>query len=318
VIIPSVLALLSAADAPPAQQRIGPAQPQAATRPWTVAATLDGGYDSNILIESSDAPARTDTSGAAWTADLKASYRFLDEEDRKAAAQLLAAYSGYPEQSEADLARVGLGANGSMALDTRFGRVDVGAVVVGHRVWLEARPAATIGSLAVHASHLANGVVDIATLGLQAADYDQDDGAAGVLGEASWRRWWMPSSTPTVRKRIEAGLRLAHLAADEDSETYAAAGPSVGALWRFGGDETLLGTWDVTGRATAEWRWYRDGVAGAEAERSTTVAMRAGAQAWLAQGLTAGPYLAYSHRLSDRDQRDYQRVQAGLRIEAIW
>jgi hypothetical protein len=318
------------AEAPPAPVRTPPAGAPRGNRaaaaagraaqerpdPLSLRAQLDAGYDSNVLREDSSTPTATETSGPAIGAELHGTWRAVREP--KAQLNLIGdvRYNTYPDESDADLGRVGVAAFGLL----RMGWVvDPGAVVGVNRQWIDGEGIATILRGTVTATRLNRERDHFDTLSLDFYDvsYDDNDAASGVLSDLLWRHWWLPEAG-NARKRVEVTLMAGRYSAEAEVESYTTVKPGVGARYRLGDWDDTAGIWDLSGSANLEWRRYDEATAGSDEERQLIWQAGAAADRWFTSWLAAGPFISFSLRDSNRDGRDYDRVQVGARLIADW
>jgi hypothetical protein len=276
---------------------------------------LDGGYDTNVLREDSNTPTATDTEGWALGGEVKGTWRAI--RDLKGQLNIIgdARYNSYPDESTADLGRVGIAAFGLL----RLGGIDPGAVIGANRQWIDGEGVATIlrGSALVTRLSPGRAHFDSVSVDFYNVDYDDNEDASGVLGDVLWRHWWMPEAG-NAKRRVELTLMAGIYSADVDTETYSTIKPGVAVVWRAGERENPLGIWDLQGLTSYDYRRYEDGEVGEDAERQSTWQISATADRWIGSWLSVGPFISYSLRDSTRDGRDYDRVQVGARLIADW
>lgn len=274
---------------------------------------LDGGYDSNILREDTTTATATDSEGLALGGELRGTWRAIRNQQGHLNLIGEARYNNYPDESRADLARVGAAAFGLL----RLGGIDPGMVIGANRQWIDGEGVATIlrGTLTV--TRLSPGRAHFDSLSFNAynVDYDDNDDASGVFTDLLWRHWWLPEAG-NARRRVEFTLQGGVYSADADVESYLTLKPGVGMLYRLGDDES--GIYDVRAQTSLELRNYDEGALGESAEDQTTWLIGVSADRWFYSRFAVGPFISYSLRESTRDDRDYDRVQVGVRVIADW
>ncbi len=291
----------------------GRAAQQDRSKPISLRLAVDAGYDTNVLREDTTTATATDTEGMALGGELRGTWRAI--RDPKGQLNFIgeARYNNYPDESSADLGRIGAAAFGLL----RLGGIDPGVVLGANRQWIDGEGVATIlrGTLTV--TRLSPGRAHFDSLSFDAynVDYDDNDAASGVFSDLLWRHWWMPESG-NARRRVEFTLQGGLYAADADVESYTMVKPGLGLLYRLGDQES--GLWDVTAQTSLELRSYDEGVAGESAEDQTTWLIGGSLDRWFGSWFAAGPFITYSLRESTRDARDYDRVQVGVRLIADW
>lgn len=289
-------------------------------KPWQIDAELSGGYDSNVLLQDDSSNKATGSKGWAASADLRGTWRFLDEPTKRLSVQVFGHYDDYPDQQQANLARIGAAVIGQTQFDLgSLGAVDPGVVLAAHRLWLDSKPVASVVSGNVYASRLSGGALDVVSLGGQRLVYDHQNDASGFLWELAGRHWWLVE-TDGVRSllhRFEFSLRAARFAARSDAEAWMGLNPMIGAMWRFG-DQQKLGTVDASVRVGYEFRWYDQGAPGLPSESQRIATVRLSAACWTCAQSSVGPYVVLSNRDSNISANDFSRTQAGLRLTAQW
>ena len=274
---------------------------------------LDAGYDTNVLREDTTTATATDTEGFALGGELRGTWRAIRNQKGQLNFIGEARYNNYPDESSADLGRLGAAAFGLL----RLGGIDPGMVIGLNRQWIDGEGIATIlrGTLTV--TRLSPGRAHFDSLSFDAydVDYDDNDAATGVFTDLLWRHWWMPEAG-NARRRVEFTLQGGLNSAEEDVESYRMFKPGLGLLYRLGDQDS--GVWDVSAQTSLEFRTYDEGVVGEDAEDQSNWQIGASVDRWFGSWFAAGPFITYSLRESTRDDRDYDRVQVGLRLIADW
>ena len=276
---------------------------------------LDGGYDSNVLREDVNTTTATDTAGLALGGELHGTWRAIREPKSQLNIIGDLRYSAYPDESAANLARASVAAFGLL----RFGVIDPGAVLAVNRQWIDDQGAATIirGTLLATRVSTERSHFDSLSFDAYAVDYDNNDDASGALFDVLWRHWWMPEAG-NARRRLETVIVAGIYNAETAVESYRTLKPNVSLLYRMGERAAALGIWDIHAQASWELREYDEGQLAESAERQTVWQTGVAAERWFGSGMSAGPFLAYSIRESTRADRDYDRVQVGVRLIADW
>ena len=276
---------------------------------------LDGGYDSNVLREDVNTTTATDTEGFALGGELHGTWRAIREPTSQLNIIGDLRYNAYPDESQANLARASVAAFGLL----RFGVIDPGAVLAVNRQWIDDQGAATIVRGTLIATRISSERYHFDSLSLDAyaVDYDDNDDASGTLFDVLWRHWWMPEAG-NARRRVEATIMAGMYNAQTEVESYRTLKPSVTLLYRMGERAAPLGIWDVHAQTSLEWRSYDEGQLSENAERQTVWQAGVAAERWFGSWMSAGPFLTYSLRESTRADRDYDRVQVGVRLIADW
>lgn len=276
---------------------------------------LDGGYDSNVLREDVNTTTATDTAGLALGGELHGTWRAIREPKSQLNIIGDLRYNAYPDESAANLARASVAAFGLL----RFGVIDPGAVLAVNRQWIDDQGAATIvrGTLLATRVSTERSHFDSLSFDAYAVDYDDNDDASGALFDVLWRHWWMPEAG-NARRRLETVIVAGIFNAETAVESYRTLKPNVSLLYRMGERAAVLGIWDIHAQASWEWREYDEGQLAESAERQTVWQTGVAAERWFGSWMSAGPFLAYSIRESTRADRDYDRVQVGVRLIADW
>ena len=276
---------------------------------------LDGGYDSNVLREDVNTTTATDTAGLALGGELHGTWRAIREPKSQLNIIGELRYNAYPDERQADLARASIAAFGLL----RFGVIDPGAVVAVNRQWIDDKGAATIvrGTLLATRASTERYHFDSLSFDAYVVDYDDNDDASGMLADVLWRHWWMPEAG-NARRRVETTLMGGLYDAKTGVESYRTVKPSVALLYRLGERDSQWGIWDAHAQTSLEWRWYDEGQSTEAAEHQTVWQMGIAAERWFGSWMSAGPFLTYSIRESTRIDRDYDRVQVGVRLTADW
>jgi len=283
------------------------------SKPVSLRLELDAGYDSNVLREDTTTATATDTEGFALGGELRGTWRAIRNQKGQLNFIGEARYNNYPDESSADLARIGAAAFGLL----RLGGIDPGVVLGANRQWIDGEGIATIlrGTLTV--TRLSPGRAHFDSLSFDAynVNYDDNDDASGVFSDLLWRHWWMPEAG-NARRRVEFTLQGGLYSAEADVESYRMFKPGLGLLYRLGDQES--GVWDVSAQTSVEFRTYDEGVVAEDAEDQTNWQIGASLDRWFGSWFAAGPFITYSLRESTRDDRDYDRVQVGVRLTADW
>lgn len=291
----------------------GRAAAQERGKPLSLRLELDAGYDSNILREDTTTATATDTEGLALGGELRGTWRAIRNHQGHLNLIGEARYNHYPDESRADLGRLGVAAFGLL----RLGGIDPGMVVGLNRQWIDGEGIATIlrGTAAVTRLSAGRAHFDSLSFDAYAVDYDDNDAASGVFTDLLWRHWWMPEAG-NARRRVEFTLQGGLYSADADVESYAMVKPGIGILYRLGDQDA--GVWDVNAQTSVELRTYDEAVPGESAEDQTIWQIGASLDRLFGAWFAAGPFVTYSLRESTRDARDYDRVQVGVRLIADW
>jgi hypothetical protein len=281
--------------------------------PFFASLTLGGGFDSNsLLLEEASGPIDR-LSGAAYQGALVAGWRLLRSQEHHLTLVADTEYERHPDQSEADLWQYG----GLLTYGTTWGGFIPGLTAGAHRYVLDGDAIATSYAASVSLNRATRTWASLPAIEVLHITYDDFDSASGTLVDGYYRHWFM-LEPGNPRRRLELGIRVGRFAADSDSESYLTIRPSATLLWRVGTARTP-GCWELAGRAGYEYRAYSEAAGGqADAETSHTLSAGADADRWLNRWLSAGGYLRGAVRASDADGRDYDRVQAGLRLTATY
>lgn len=282
-------------------------------KPVSLRLELDGGYDSNILREDTTSPTATDSEGFSLGAEVRGTWRAIRNQQGQLNVIAEARYNNYPDESRADLGRIGGAVFGLL----RTGVVDPGAVVGVNRQWIDGEGVATILRGTLTATHLTAGRSHFDSLSLDAydIDYDDNDAATGVFTDLLWRHWWMPEAG-NAKRRVEFSLLGGIYSADADDESYLTFKPGAALLYRLGDHDA--GIWDVNAWTALELRSYDEGIAGEDAEEQTQWQIGGSLDRWFGSWFAIGPFVTYTLRESTRDGRDYDRIQVGVRALADW
>jgi hypothetical protein len=286
------------------------------------AASRFAGYDSYILLEPDHSPTATDMSGAALGGDVKGTLRLIDRDGfglwspGTHAERLTFSVGGgvrdYPGHAEANQWRAGA----QLAGHERRAYADPGFVIGYNHYDIDHQSAADAVNADVYASRISPGYhdVDIALVGGEYLRYPLDTDKTGGLAMLGYRHWFLlrPSD---IHRRVELGLTGSLYKAKATFESWYGIGPSASALWRFGTGQRL-GTIDLSGAASYEWRKYGEAVGVTEKQGLAGVSV--GADAWTCSHSSAGVYVSYGHRESNFPTDTYSRFQAGARIAALW
>ncbi|MBA3698214.1 MAG: hypothetical protein H0W78_05125 [Planctomycetes bacterium] len=317
---PSTVDAPASAPTPPAPARgdrvaaaAGRAAAQGRAKAVSLRLEVDAGYDTNVLREDTTTATSTDTEGFALGSELRGTWRAIRNQQGQLNFIGEARYNYYPDESSADLGRIGAAAFGLL----RLGGIDPGMVIGVNRQWIDGEGIATIlrGTLTV--TRLSPGRAHFDSLSFDAYDvsYDDNDAASGVFSDLLWRHWWMPEAG-NARRRVEFTLQGGFYSAEADVESYTMFKPGIGILYRLGDQES--GVWDISAQTALELRSYDEGITGESAEDQTNWQIGASVDRWFGSWFAAGPFITYSLRESTRDARDYDRVQVGVRLIADW
>jgi hypothetical protein len=321
---PTPPAVAAPEAAPPAPALTPVAKPAGDQRPGVIgaAASLFAGYDSNIILEPDHSPTATDKSGAAFGGDVKGTLRLVDREGyglwssgshaEKLAFSLSGGVRDYPTHAEADQWRAGAQLTGH----ERRAFADPGFVLGYNHYDIDHKSAADAANADIYASRISPGYrdVDIALVGGEYLRYPIDPDKTGELAMLGYRHWLLlrPSD---IHRRIELGLTGSLYHAKATFESWYGIGPSASAVWRIGTGQRL-GTIDLSGAASYEWRKY--GSSAGVTEKQGLSGASVGADAWTCSHSSAGIYVAYGHRESNFPTDTYSRFQTGVRIAALW
>jgi hypothetical protein len=291
----------------------GRAVAQTRAKPLSLRLELDGGYDSNILREDTTTPTATDSEGFALGAELRGTWRAIRNQQGQVNLIAEARYNNYPDESRADLGRIGGAVFGLL----RTGVIDPGVVVGANRQWIDGEGIATILRGTLTATRLGAGRshFDSLSLDVYGVDYDDNDEATGVFTDLLWRHWWMPEAG-NAKRRVEFSLLGGIYSAEAEAESYLALKPGVALLWRMGDQES--GVWDANAWTWVELRSYDDGLPDEDAEEQTQWQIGGSLDRWFGSWFAIGPFVSYTLRESTRDGRDYDRIQVGVRALAEW
>ncbi len=217
----------------------------------------------------------------------------------------------YPKQSQYQLIRGGIHLVGY----ERAGWGDPGVVVGYNHYDIDRKNAADAGNLDFFGSHIAKAHVDIALVGVEWLRYIEEPDKTGIFGTAGWSHWFLVDAS-NVHKRVEVGLAVDGEKARTTPNNFYGVLPSAGAVWRFGGTDSRLGTYDTSLNANYEYRRY--GSSGGQSEHQGIFNAQASADAWLCPNATVGLYVIWTHRSSNFSFDQYTRGQYGARLTASW
>ncbi len=281
--------------------------------PWGFGGSLSTGFDSNILLESVDNPTATNAKGVANGSEVHASYQILNGDTGRLSASGNVEINQYPVEPTAEMIRYG----GSLAASWSLGGFDPGVVVGFNKFYLNRDVAANATTINVYVAKVFERNVSILGAGSQYVEYIGNESSTGTTYDISYRHWVL-LAPGDINKRLELSWKMSRLQANDDDAAYGTSVPGLGLNWRFGPSKPELGTVDVSGRATYEFRTYHQPADGSEAERQRLATLGGSGDVWLTEHLTAGLYLGYAQRVSNVTLSDYNRLQAGLRLAANW
>lgn len=274
-------------------------------------ASLTVGYDSNVLQVSANDVSSTESKSLAASVDASVGVRILTTALGRLTLAGTAGYDTYPSEHTADLLRYG----GNLAAAfTSVGPADPGAVVSYSRFVLDGDAVANVTSFNPYAAFVGTRQVGIIGLSAQYLDFLQQHLLSGKTYDATYRHWLLWDEN-VISRRLELSLRGAAFRSLDQRNDYMAWTPGAAVLWRFG-DEPAPGTIDASLRTTWERRQYRDMDTPGEDQHIFTA--RASGDAWLTDWLTAGPYVATTHRESNNDFSVFRRLQFGVKTSASW
>ncbi len=298
---------ITAEDAPTATEGGGGTSSKPA---WlSLVGSVGAGWDSNILLEPAVNPTSSDISGAGLSADLKVGFRVLNrpEVGQRITLSVDGGIAVYPDNHEADLGRFG----GAISGTAKLGGFDPGIYAGAHRYWLDGETVANTYGLNPYLAKIWTNHVGVLTLGANWLDYPEEEDRSGLLASLEYRHWFLLAPR-VVTRRIEVGLRGVDYSADSDVESFVGVVPFAGALYRIGQGQRL-GTVDVAGRVSYEWRNYSDAD---DTQGITTLA--ASADLWVCRVTAVGLYVVYTDRTSDLVANEYDRTQVGARATVQW
>lgn len=281
--------------------------------PVAARALVAGGWDTNALQLEGPNQQVSDLGGAAASASALVAWRPLRDLDRSLTVAPVAGADWYADQELARQVRVGAVATGALRLGAWLPTASLGA----HRFWLDGEEAADVYTGALGWNRPAAGWAALPALEVTHYDYARLEDASGTLAGLHYRHWLLPVAGDAGR-RLELGARAGRYLAGADYEQYIAAELTAGAQWTWGAPRSA-GGWELAADAGYEWRRYDERVPGAEAEQTDHV-IGAGASLdrWFNRWLAAGAYIRGSLRESSYEWRDYDRLQAGLRLSAAY
>lgn len=280
----------------------------------TVSGSIGAGYDSNILLQPSESPSSTGSSGLALTAGARATAAVVRTQRFKMSVSLDGDVSDYPDVTQANLIRVGGGLNDQL---------DVHGVIVGsatgfNAFWLDSKYAATAGSENLYAADTWGRNVSIISAGAQVLRYKGNSDSSGIEGEVAYRHWYMLEDR-NVRRRAEFSLRLVRFVANAAIDSYTGLGGSLGGFYRLhGGTRPVAGTIDLSARVGLELRRYDRGSIGLERERQAITTYAVTGDVWMCENASVGAFVGYTIRNANISRDTYDRLQAGGRLSVIW
>ena len=282
---------------------------------FVLRAEFDAGWDSNVLREAGTSTAATDTAGVTLGGELRGTWRALRTSEGQLSVIADLRYNAYPDEATADLARAGMAIYGQM----HFSLVDPSVVAAASRQWLDGDGLATLYRGTVAASHITEGKEHLDTLGIDVyrINFDDNTPATGTLMMANLRHWWLLEAGNS-RKRVELMLNVGLYDANADVESYTTLRPALSVFYRLGDREPLAGTYDLAASVGLELRAYDAPSTGGDGEDQTIIQASASADRWWSSWLATGLFGGYAQRDSSLAGRDYQRVQAGIRLIATW
>ena len=275
--------------------------------------SLGAGYDSNILLENTDVPTATDEKGIATYGEVRGQYRLVDGEHGRLGLFGSAEINDYPSAREAQLIRYG----GGVSASTHLGGFDPGLVASYNRFLIDSDLAANAYTVNGYVSKIFTRNVAVIGVGSQFVDYAENDPISGTLYDANYRHWFLLEDN-RVNRRLEVTLKVGKNRTHDDDHAYRVVTPGAGLLWRIGDAKATAGTQDISARVSYEFRQYPDPAAGGEAERQRLFSLNGGYDYFLASWLSLGGYGGLSQRHSNDEANQYDRFQAGLRLNATW
>ncbi len=297
-----------AEDVPPAaggNEASGSAKPA-----WlSLVGSVGAGWDSNILLEPDVNPTASDINGLGVSADLKVGFRVWNRPElgQRITLSVDGGLAVYPSNHEADLGRFG----GAISGTAKLGSFDPGIYAGAHRYWLDGETVANAYGLNPYLAKIWASHVGVLTLGANWLDYPDEDERSGLLASLEYRHWFLLSPRE-VSRRIEVGLRGVNYGADSDEESFVGAVPFTGALYRIGAGQRL-GTVDVAGRVSYEWRNYSDAD-----DTQGIITLAGSADVWVCRVASVGVFAVYTDRSSDIIANEYDRTQVGARATVQW
>ena len=275
--------------------------------------SLGVGYDSNILLENTDVPTATNEKGLATFGEVRGQHRLVDSEHGRLVIFASTEINDYPSAREAQLIRYG----GGVSASTHIGGFDPGLVATYNRFLVDRDLAASVYTVNGYVSKIFARNVAVLGVGSQFVDYAENDSISGTLYDVNYRHWFMLEEN-RINRRFEVTLKVGKNRTHDDDNAYRVVTPGAGLLWRIGDAKARAGTQDISARLSYEFRQYPDPAADGEAERQRLFAIKGGYDYFLASWLSLGGYGGLSQRHSNDEANQYDRYQAGLRLNATW
>jgi len=281
--------------------------------PLFASLSLGGGYDSNaLLLEEANGPIDA-LGGGNYHASTTVGWRALRSEQHHLTLVANAQTERYPDQEQANLINYG----GLITYGSKWGSFIPGVTAGVQRYALDDEDVATSFAASISLNRATRTWASLPAIEVLHVAYDDFDTATGTLIDAYYRHWFMLDAG-NPRRRVELGFRAGKFSAESDTESYLTIRPGGAWLWRTGKARTS-GCWELAARAYGEYRAYDQAAGGqSEDEKSMTYAAGFDADRWLNRWLSVGGYLRGAARLSNADQRDYDRLQTGLRLTAAF
>ena len=283
------------------------------SKQFSFGVSLGVGYDSNILLENTDVPTATDEKGLATFGEVRGQYRLVDSERGRLGIFASAEINDYPSAREAQLIRYG----GGVSASTHVGGFDPGLVATYNRFLIDSDLAANAYTINGYISKIFTRNVAVLGVGSQYVDYAENDSITGTLYDVNYRHWFLLADN-RVNRRLELTIKVGKDRTRDADNAYRVVTPGAGLLWRVGDTKATAGTQDISARLSYEFRQYPDPAAGSEAERQRLFALNGGYDYFLASWLSLGGYGGLSQRHSNDEANQYDRFQAGLRLNATW
>lgn len=281
--------------------------------PVFASVNIGGGYDSNaLLLEEANGPIDA-LGGGSYNGGLTAGWRALRSEEHHLTLVASAQLEHYPDQEQADLLSYG----GLVTYGAKWGSFIPGVTAGLHRYTLDGEDVATSYAASVSLNRATRTWASLPAIEILHIEYDDFDSATGTLVDGYYRHWFI-LDPGNPRRRLELGLRAGVFSAESDTESYLTIRPGGTLLWRIGAARTP-GCWELAGRAYIEYRAYDEAAGGqSDEEKSFTAAAGFDADRWFNRWLSAGGYLRGAARDSNAVDRDYDRIQVGLRLTATY
>jgi hypothetical protein len=274
------------------------------------------GYDSNVLLRTSNDPPALGDGGLADYGLVRGYWRIVDRGDDRLDLSGGARYSGYPETSRANL--IGLASTLSGQLAGRWAD-PIASIGIGRDLYDDGDGLATRIGLNAGAVRLSDDQwqLERATVGVQSVRYDRNYPGSGMLYDAVYHHWWLLEQN-NGRRRIEAALAVGYYHAHLDGDAYRFVRPSLGWYYRFGPMLADAGTWDASALAQIELRRSATPVGTGDPERQAIWSVGGGLDRWFNTWFIAGLFASFGHRQSTTTTHDYDRLQVGMRLGFAW